>query len=272
MTERFTVFGADGFVGKRLVDRLRQLGHSVTAFGRNDEIDLKSVELGHAMYCVGVTGSRFKTEQFNVVDAHVSSMARVLEFGRYSSFLYMSSARVYEESLTDCTESARFAVDPSNISDFYNLSKLMGESLILNAGSSTSRIARISYAVDFAEDSTDNVSFFIREALRGSVRFEAAKQSVKDYVVMGDVLDVLPKIALEGRSQIYNVAGGVNVSTDEIAETLRAATGCTVEFLGTEALRSPRPIDVSRLVSEFSYRPSLLLEYARRVIAKELAG
>ena len=83
MSEKFTVFGADGFVGRRLVSRLQRDGHSVTSVGRGDEIDLKSVDLGHAMYCVGVTGSRFKTEQFKVVDAHVSSMARELEYGRF---------------------------------------------------------------------------------------------------------------------------------------------------------------------------------------------
>lgn len=271
MSEKFTVFGADGFVGRRLVSRLLRDGHSVTSVGRGDEIDLKSVDLGHVMYCVGVTGSRFKTEQFKVVDAHVSSMARLLEFGRFSSFLYMSSARVYEESFTDTSESARFSVDPSTISDFYNLSKLMGESLILNAGQQTSRIARISYAVDFTEDSTDNVTMFIRSALSGSVRFEADKQSVKDYVVMDDVLDMLPTIALQGRSRIYNVAGGVNVSTREIANLLSEETGCTVEFIGGEPVRRPKVVDVSRLSSEFSYRPSSLLEYARRVIKKELA-
>jgi nucleoside-diphosphate-sugar epimerase len=270
MSEKFTVFGADGFVGRRLVSRLQRDGHSVTSVSRGDEINLKSVDLGHVMYCVGVTGSRFKTEQFNVVDAHVSSMARVLERGQFSSFLYMSSARVYEESLTDTSETARFSVDPSTISDFYNLSKLMGESLILNAGPPTSRIARVSYAVDFAEDSTDNLTVFIRSALRGTVCFEADEQSVKDYVVMDDLLSVLPRIALAGCSRIYNVAGGVNVSTREIADMLSGETGCTVEFAGGEPKRSPKVVDVSRLSSEFSYRPSSLLEYARRVIKKEL--
>ena len=124
MTELFTVFGADGFVGRRLVQRLRNDGHQVQVVGRGDRLETFFPDLGNVMYCVGVTGSRFKTEQFRVIDAHISSMARVLEHGKYSSFLYMSSARIYEESLDGTAESTRFRVNPSNISDFYNLSKI----------------------------------------------------------------------------------------------------------------------------------------------------
>ena len=266
MSELFTVFGSDGFVGRRLVSKLTDEGHEVRAIRRGDVLDIANIDLGNVMYCVGVTGSRFKTEQFNVVDAHVSAMARILEAGRFASFLYMSSARVYEESLTDTKESARFGVDPSSISDFYNLSKLMGESLILNCGLANVRIARVSYAVDFADDSTDNISVFLRDALKGSVKFTAHEESVKDYVVMSDVLTVLPKIALSGKSTIYNVASGENVSTRQIADLLVEETGCSIEFVPGEQVRRPQQIDISLLSNEMSYRPTSLLDYARRVI------
>lgn len=266
MTELFTVFGADGFVGRRLVKQLTTNGHHVQSVGRESVTSSIMNDLGHVMYCAGVTGSRFKTEQFNVVDAHVSAMSKILERGRYSSFLYMSSARVYEESLADTSESASFKVNPHDISDFYNLSKLMGESLILNSGISEARIARVSYAVDFADDSSDNISNFIREALAGEVRFTAHRKSTKDYVVMDDILEMMPKIAVHGKSSIYNLASGYNVSTDEIADLLVSETGCRVKFDEGEMLRCPRSINVSLLENEFSYQPQRLLDYARRVI------
>ena len=269
MTELFTVFGADGFVGRRLVQRLTSEGHHVQAVGRNDRLDAYFSDLGNVMYCVGVTGSRFKTEQFRVVDAHVSSMARVLEHGRFSSFLYMSSARMYEESITDSTESARFGVVPSNISDFYNLSKLMGESILMNSGVANARIVRVSYAVDFAEDSTDNLTEFIRSARRGEVNFLAHPDSTKDYIVMGDILDVMPRIALSGTASLYNVASGMNTSTREIGEVLEQETGCAVTYLAEEALRSPKQIDIGLLKSEFSFKPQSVLDYARRVLRSE---
>ena len=266
MTELFTVFGADGFVGRRLVQRLRNDGHQVQVVGRGDRLETFFPDLGNVMYCVGVTGSRFKTEQFRVIDAHISSMARVLEHGKYSSFLYMSSARTYEESLDNTAESTRFRVNPSNISDFYNLSKLMGESLILNSGISKARIVRVSYAVDIAEDSTDNLTEFIRAARLGAVNFTAHPDSTKDYVVMGDVLDVMPQVALSGVSPLYNLASGVNISTREIGALLEEEYGCSVTYLAEEPLRSPTQIDISLLRSEFSFKPQSVLDYARQVM------
>ena len=268
MSEHFTVFGSDGFVGRRLTSKLLADGHKVRAVRRGDGVDLTNTDLGNVMYCVGVTGSRFKTEQFNVVDAHISLMAQILEKGRFASFLYMSSARVYEESLTGTKESACFGVDPSSISDFYNLSKLMGESLILNCDLPNARIARVSYAVDFADDSTDNISVFLRAALSGSVKFTAHEESVKDYVVMTDVIDVLPKIALHGKSKIYNVASGENISTRQIANLLVEELGCSIEFIPGEQVRRPQQIDISLLSREMSYRPMSLLDYARQVIQR----
>ena len=269
MSELFTVFGSDGFVGKRLVARLSDLGHHVQTVGRNEDFQSKYPTLGHVIYCAGVTGSRFKTEQFRVVNAHISLMAQVLESGTYTTFLYMSSARMYEESLDGTSVGARFSVDPWQVSDFYNLSKLMGESLILQSGISSARIVRVAYAVDYADDSTDNVTHFIRSALKGRVRFTAHRESVKDYVVMKDIVDVLPTLALNGSSRMYNLASGMNTSTNELAEMLIEETGCDVEFVNEEELRSPRPIDISLLESEFSYRPQSVVDYARRVIKSE---
>lgn len=269
MTELFTVFGADGFVGKRLVRQLTDQGHQVQTVGRDEEHDKKYTNLGHVMYCAGVTGSRFKTEQFRVVDAHVSLMAKVLETSKFSTFLYMSSARVYEESVNGTSVDASFRVRPSNISDFYNLSKLMGESLILQSGLATARIVRVSYAVDYADDSTDNITLFLKSAFHGHVRFTAHRESVKDYIVMGDVLKMLPKLALSGKSKIYNLASGMNTSTSEIAKVLVDETGCGTEFTNEEELRSPDPIDISLLEAEFAYQPQSVVEYARNVIRIE---
>ena len=269
MSELFTVFGSDGFVGKRLVTRLTDLGHQVQTVGRSENFQTKYSTLGHVMYCAGVTGSRFKTEQFRVVNAHVSLLAEVLECGKFTTFLYMSSARMYEESLDGTSVGASFRVDPWQVSDFYNLSKLMGESLILQSGISSARIVRVAYAVDYAEDSTDNVTHFIRSARKGHVRFTAHRESVKDYVVMKDIVEMLPLLALDGSSKMYNLASGMNTSTNELAQMLIEETGCGVEFANEEELRAPYPIDISLLESEFSYRPQSVVEYARQVIRSE---
>ena len=85
--------------------------------------------------------------------------------------------------------------------------------------------------------------------------------------MLDDVVGILPKIALNGKLRVYNVAGGKNISTDEIAKTLEGITGCKVAFLDTDPVRSPRVIDISRIQNEFGYRPQSVLDYAKTVVA-----
>lgn len=262
---KFTVFGSEGFIGRKLCEHLVTLGHELLApkKGENLNTDLK---LGHVVYCVGVTGSDFLTQQFNVAKAHVSLAAEVLEKYKFDSFLYISSARMYE-GLDSTHEEVVFKANTESISDFYNLSKLFGESLVLNCGLPHVRVVRVSYAVNLDQESTNFIAEKYREALTGAVSFLANRNSTKDYVVLDDVIKILPKIALEGKSRVYNIASGKNISINEIAKTLEDATGCKVAFLDVEPVRSPRAIDISRIQNEFGYMPQSVLDYAKTVIA-----
>ena len=264
---RFTVFGADGFVGKSLVAHLVADGHEVLTPDREQQL-VSATDLGHVIYCIGVTGSDFLTQQFKVVQAHVSLISHVLENCTFSSLVYLSSARMYE-GLKSTAESSVFQATTENISDFYNLSKLFGESLVLNCGVENTRVVRVAYAVNLAESSTNYMAVKAREAASGNVVFQAHRDSVKDYVLLDDVVSLLSKIAINGKERVYNIASGVNVSTLEIANLLKDTTGCTVEFLDSEPCRKPVAIDISRIKNEFGFQPTSVLDYARTMLAKD---
>lgn len=262
---KFTVFGSEGFIGRKLTEHLVALGHELLAPKKGEQLRVDQ-NLGHVVYCVGVTGSDFLTQQFNVARAHVSLAAEVLEKYKFESFLYLSSARMYE-GLDSTHEEAVFRANTESISDFYNLSKLFGESLVLNCGLPHVRVVRVSYAVNLDPASTNFIAEQYREAQTGVVTFSTNRKSAKDYVVLDDVVGILPKIALNGKFRVYNVASGKNIFTDEIAKTLEEMTGCKVVFLDTDPVRSPRAIDISRIQNEFGYRPQSVLDYAKTVIA-----
>lgn len=264
---RFTVFGADGFVGKSLVSRLVVDGHEVLTPDREQQLD-STTDLGHVIYCIGVTGSDFLTKQFKVVEAHVSLISQVLENCTFSSLVYMSSARMYE-GLQSTAENSVFQASTENISDFYNLSKLFGESIVLNCGVENTRVVRVAYAVNLDENSTNFVAVKAREAAKGKVVFQAHRDSVKDYVLLDDVVSLLPKITISGRERVYNIASGVNISTLEIANLLKDATGCSVELLDSESCRKPMVIDISRIRNEFGFQPTSVLDYARTMLLKD---
>jgi len=265
MMAQFTVFGSTGFIGRRLTEHLVGLGHDVFTPKKDEFLGIDQ-NLGHVMYCVGVTSSDFFAQRFNIGRAHVTLVGELLEKNQFESFLYLSSARLYE-GLESTHEEAVFNVSTESVNDFYNLSKLFGESLVLNSGLLSARVARVSYAVNLDPSSNNFFADKYRESVSGDVCFTANRNSIKDYVVLDDVISVLPKIALEGKHPVYNVASGENVSINEIAKVLQELTNCKVAFLDTDPVRSPRAIDISRIQNEFGYRPQSVLDYAKTVIA-----
>ena len=247
----FTVLGASGFIGRNLVQHLEKLGHEVFAPSR-DHGDILSRPLGNVIYCIGLTAD-FRQRPFDTVGAHVSVLATVLEHASFDSFLYLSSTRVYAKS-TDTRETAVLPVDSSDPSDLYNLSKLMGESLCLNCGRLGARVVRLSNVVGFDPLSSNFLASLIREALAGRIQLRSALASAKDYIAVEDVLELLPRIAVDGKAFIYNVASGGNIANHVFVERLSELTNCIVDVVDAAPLIAFPVIDITRLRDEFAPR------------------
>lgn len=252
MTEpaRFTVLGASGYIGSRLVEHLRAQGCDVQAPLRGDaEIFIRP--LGHVIYCVGLTAD-FRTRPFDTVDAHVGLLADLLRRARFTSLLYLSSTRVYMGGTTT-QEDAPLTVLPGDPSYLYNLSKLTGESLCHASGRAGVRVARLSNVVGPGMDAASGnlVADLLQQARQGHMVLRSDPQSAKDYVHVDDVLDWLPRIALRGRCSVYNVASGVQTTHAQWLEWLGVRYSSTYEVLDGAPLQRLAPINVSRLHAEW---------------------
>lgn len=255
MAERFTVIGATGYIGSRLVRHLQALGHTVWAPPRGDAALLEQ-PLGHVLYCAGLTGD-FRTRPFDTVEAHVGLLARVLQCAQFDSLLYLSSTRVYMGAAST-HEDAELSVVPGDPSYLYNLSKLTGESLCHASGRPGVRVARLSNVVGpgMDADSGNLVADLLWQARStGRVVLRSAPESAKDYLHINDVLDWLPRIALQGRAPVYNVASGRQRTHAAWLEWLRQRTGCTVEWVPGAPVHTFAPIHVQRLQSEWGVQP-----------------
>lgn len=248
----FTVLGAQGRIGRRLVAHLRGRGQTVFAPDRDDPAVTRRA-LGHVIYAIGVAGD-FRLRPIDTVQAHVGVLAALFARADFESLLYLSSTRVYSGAAHG-REDAPITVDSTDPSDLYNLSKLMGESLCLHGGRQRVRVARLSNVVTGEDDGDTFVGALRREALGGRIVLRTAPESAKDYVHVGDVVELLPRIAREGREPIYNVASGVQLSHREWIEALQAATGCAVEVVPGAPLQRFPPIDIARIRHEFGFAP-----------------
>lgn len=263
----FTVFGASGFIGSALARRLADDGATVLTPPRGE---LPSGPLGHVIYAIGLTGD-FRDRPFETVQAHVCVLNKMLEDLEFESFLYLSSTRLY-----GCGETARedqhFSVSPSNPSDLYNLSKLMGESLCLNSSKPKVRVARLSNVLGDDPLSPNFVPSIVRDAARGRIALQSARESSKDYISVHDAVSALVAIAKSGKRSIYNIASGRNMSHGEILDLLVAETGCALEYeAGAPAIIFPT-IDISALAEDFDFHPqpaaAVLQETIRTLLDK----
>jgi nucleoside-diphosphate-sugar epimerase len=261
----FTVLGASGFIGSNLTGWLE--AESIPYWAPSRDTNLEHRSLGHVIYCIGLTAD-FRSRPFDTVRAHVSGLLNILEKAEFDSLLYLSSTRVYA-GLRATDEDSALQVNPARTDDLYNISKLMGESLGLSSTRPNVRVARLSnvYGRDFL--SGNFLTSVIKEAVENNrVLLATSMDSEKDYVDIKDVIPLLPRIALSGRHQIYNVASGANTSNAELMAVLRRATGCATEMADqAETVRFPR-ISIDRIREEFDFSPALIQESLAELIGE----
>jgi hypothetical protein len=122
--------------------------------------------------------------------------------------------------------------------------------------------------VDFSEDSTDEVSTWIRSSKTGTVDIEHHPQTEKDYVCLSDVVNVIGKIAVYGSRNCYNLASGSNTKIGDIGAVIESKTGCSVMFENGQAIRTPPQIDISAAAEEFRYQPLSFIERLQVILAR----
>lgn len=254
----FTVLGP-GFIGTNMQSFLRQQGYDCVAPAREELDHLRGHHLGHVIYCIGLTAD-FRSRPLDTARAHVCRLLEILASADFDSFLYLSSTRVYGSVPEGRETETGFRLDPTSLSDLYNLSKLTGESLCHALDKQSVRVARLAnvYGADWRSDNF--LSSVIRSAVdHGSVVFRSAPDSARDYIAVEDAVQLLTGISLRGRERLYNIASGERVTNAQLAEKLRGL-GIEVAFDESATRATFPPIDTTRVRQEFAFTPRSVLD------------
>ncbi|HEY9235445.1 MULTISPECIES: NAD-dependent epimerase/dehydratase family protein [Phenylobacterium] len=241
----YTVIGARGFIGSRLVKALRARGDEVFEPGRDDP-DLLSRELGAVFYCAGLTGD-FATRPFDTVEAHVGLLTRLLRSGRFERLVYLSSTRVYDSlGAEGGRESDELRFDVAAPRNVYDLSKALGENLTLARSEGRGSVARLANVFDWADEAGGFLSDLLKRA-RGEreIVLASSPEAGRDYIHVNDVIAALVAMDDQRAGGIVNVASGVTVSNGQIAEAM-AKAGWRLSLTGQGIAHGP-VCDTSRL-------------------------
>ncbi len=249
----FSIFGSSGFIGSHLASYIETKGHSVQRMPRNI-LELSSEEnLGHVIYCIGLTAD-FRNRPFDTIEAHVSLLSYLLKNHKFDSFLYLSSTRVYQGSQY-ANENSNLIVNPNNPGDIYNLSKLLGESICINCDRDKVKIARLSNVFGSGMP-VSNFLYDITESVfnQNSLILRSSLNSAKDYLSIDETIRLLFDISTKGTQPVYNVASGTNTSTSKIFDILKKQKlfDLHIDESAEEIIFSE--ISTHRIASEFSFK------------------
>src|SRR4051812_25908163 len=114
MGAMFTIFGSRGYLGSHLWAELKGRPDCTVNV---DSAPLPAGNLGHIIYCIGVT-TDFASRLHDTMRAHVCNVMDVLETCEFESFTYLSSTRVYERGMSG-DEAAPLTAEPWKIADYY---------------------------------------------------------------------------------------------------------------------------------------------------------
>lgn len=255
----FTVVGAGGFIGAAVSARLQANGTRVLR-PRRDATLLFERPLGHVIYAAGVTAD-FRQRPFATLRANAGLLADLLERADFDSLVYLSSARIYRHA-EHTREDGSIALNPSDPEDLYDFTKLTAEALCRASGRSGVRVVRLSNVVGPDFRSRNFLFDLIRSACEtGRIELRTALQSQKDYILLDDVVALLPRIAVAGTQACYNMGSGRNLSHAEVVAPIVARTGATLSVADGAPLVVSPPLDVSRLRAEFAFEARSVLDY-----------
>ena len=252
------ILGSNGWIGSELVKYFSSLKYNVIKVNRKNleewinSKDFKNI----VIYAIGITGD-FRSRIAESFEANVSILDKVIQsqLGNIDSFIYLSSTRIYMRNATTKGDECIY-LKSNQQSDFYNISKLMAEALVLNIQNENYKILRLSNVLGVNQPIETFVGQLMYEAnKKGNALILQSINSAKDYISMKDLTYYVEKIITKGIHRIYNVAYGQNISHEDIANWLYKK-GFNISFKkNSSELYVPKEIDISRLLKEFK-KPS----------------
>lgn len=250
-SKKFTIVG-NGFIGSHLYREVLKTGYDCDLISRGNWPP-KGTNLEHVVFTSGMN-SGFRKNALATAEAHVSYLVDFLGSYKFTSFLYLSSTRLYLKS-DSTNELSDVCINSNDPDDIFAATKLTAEMVLLSFTNPNITIARLSNVYGVNDKSENFLTSLITQANRErKITIKNAKNSEKDFIHIDDVVYYLIRLS-EKKSkafQIYNLASGINQTNAEISSIFRSE-GVKVDFEKDGRVVKFKPIDAKKIIGEFGH-------------------
>lgn len=240
--ESILVIGGSGFIGERLVERLRQGGARVQA-PNQDELDIRDLAALQIAFAKADSIVLLTQPDERGITAVVSALALCEPI----HVLYASTGLVYASSDSLVAEDASLAPQTP-----YERSKLYEEEALRAAalrGRHTLTIARLGNV--YGGPKNRGIVQKAIEAMHGGEPLVVVGESQRrDFIHVDDVISALAHLLVEGpQGETVNVGSGRSVTIDELLRLLERIAGCGIRWVRSGAVEEKHVVlDTSKLV------------------------
>jgi nucleoside-diphosphate-sugar epimerase len=96
--------------------------------------------------------------------------------------------------------------------------------------------------------------------MKNKIKIFTTLSSKKDYVYIDDVLDLIPKISINGKDKIYNIASGKNIESEKLINKISEITSCSIEVSSDAKEYSYPETSIIKIKKEFNFHPTDVLD------------
>jgi nucleoside-diphosphate-sugar epimerase len=269
---KILVTGSNGFIGKSLVQKLRQLNYIVIEFSGDilEDESYRKLHKEEITHCFHLAARSFVPDSWNspadFIEVNVTGTAKVLEFckARNCSLTFMSSYLYGSPKYLPIDEK-----HPVQTPNPYALSKHLAEELCKFYSEHFKMRIAVIRPFNIYGPGQDN-RFLIPELIS---KFTGKDEEVevkdlspkRDYVYISDVIDaIVSTIELKDNYTVLNIGAGYSLSVEEIVGKIKILSGVNKSVKSSKEVRVneiPDTVaDISLASEKIGWKPKVTFE------------
>lgn len=258
------ITGADGFVGRHLIKKLKKENKIKAVIFSGDLNDKKNVDnffrkhrnIDQVIHLAGLFFGDFE----ELLDANVRTTQNLMEAGaKYGvkKIIYTSTGAVYGEPI----QKESLEKNPLKPNTFYGLTKMMGESVVrYYADNYKIKYVILRFPNVYGEGNKKGVVYNFVSDIKSKKKisiFGDGKQS-RNFLHVSDAVEAIKKSIAYNKSNIFNISNPQKTSINDLVGILREKYDFEVEYKDANNNLKDLLLNINKAERELKFLPKII--------------